>query len=209
MKRPRVLIADDHALVTEGLRRLLEPHYVVVGIVEDGEALLRAAKQLQPNVVLMDIAMPIINGIDAARRVRKDAPHAKLIFVTMHAEPAYATEAFRAGASGYVLKRCAASELRVAIQTVLEGGTYLTPLIEQRDEKARPVDRNDLSPRQRDVVRLIAQGRAMKQIATILQISVKTVEFHKSAVMRRLGLHSTAELIRYAITHGISVIESE
>jgi DNA-binding NarL/FixJ family response regulator len=130
------------------------------------------------------------------------------MFVSRHAESAYETAAFRAGASGYVLKRCAASELRVAIEIALEGGTYLTPLIEQRDEQARAVDRNDLSPRQRDVARLIAEGHVMKQIANILQISVKTVEFHKSGAMQRLDLHSTAELIRYAVTHGISVIES-
>jgi DNA-binding NarL/FixJ family response regulator len=209
MKRPRVLIADDHALVTEGFRRLLEPHYVVVGIVGNGEALLDAARRLQPDVVLIDISMPLINGIDAARRVRAKAPQAKLIFVTMHAERAYLTEAFRAGASGYLLKRCAASELRVAIEAVLEGGTYVTPLIEQRDEKESKVDRDDLSPRQRDVVRLIAQGRPMKQIADILQISIKTVEFHKSKIMQRLGLQSTAELVRYAVTHGILVIESQ
>lgn len=207
--RPRVLLADDHMLVIDGLRRILEPECEVVGAVEDGRSLLKAAEQLKPDIVLLDISMPLLNGVEAARRLRKTVPAAKLIFVTMHADATYVTGAFRAGASGYVLKRCASMELVSAIREVLKGRTYITPLIRKDFSGTAPGSpvgevSGELTERQREVVQLVAEGHAVKEIAAILKISRKTVAFHKSNVMRRLGLHSTAELTKYALEHGIA-----
>ena len=210
MKRPRVLLADDHTLVVDGLRRILEPECEVVGAVEDGRSLLAAAERLKPDVVLLDISMPLLNGVDAARRLRNTSPGAKVIFVTMHADATYVTRAFRAGASGYVLKRCASMELVNAVHEVLKGGTYVTPLI-TRDVLAElpgwplgsGTSSGELTDRQREVVQLVAEGHPVKKIAAILNISRKTVAFHKSNVMRRLGIRSTAELTKYALEHGI------
>jgi DNA-binding NarL/FixJ family response regulator len=209
--RPRVLLADDHVLVIDGLRRILEPECEIVGAVEDGRALLKAAQELKPDIVLLDISMPLLTGVEAARRLRKSVPAAKLIFVTMHADPAYVTGAFRAGASGYVLKRCASMELLSAIQQVLKGRTYSTPLIRRDvlgDAPGSPLWPGDVSgeltERQREVVQLVAEGHPVKEIAAILNISAKTVAFHKSNVMRRLALRSTAELTKYALEHGLA-----
>jgi len=205
MKRPRILLADDHTLVVEGFRRLLEAEFDVVGVVEDGRTLLTAAARLRPDVILLDISMPLLNGIDAARQLRKTQPEAKIIFVTMHADPAYVAEALREGAAGYVLKRSAATELVTAIRQALRGRTYVTPLVRGQGWQ-RPRSRRrstELTPRQREVLQLVAEGRAAKQIAAILRISVKTVEFHKSRIGAQLGVHTTAELTRYALEHGI------
>jgi DNA-binding NarL/FixJ family response regulator len=211
VKRPRVLIADDHALVVEGLRRILEPECEVAGAVEDGRTLLAAAEELKPDIILLDISMPLLNGIDAAHRLRDTVPGAKVIFVTMHADATYVTEAFRAGASGYVLKRCAAVELLNAIHEVLKGRAYVTPLIRKDIPGELPGLRlgsgevsGELTDRQREVVQLVAEGHPVKEIAAILGISRKTVAFHKANVMRRLGIRSTAELTKYALEHGIS-----
>jgi DNA-binding NarL/FixJ family response regulator len=201
MRRPRLLLADDHALVLEGLQRLLEPEFELAGAVEDGRALLAAARRLQPDVILLDISMPLLNGIDAARQLRTIAPRAKIIFVTMHADAVYAAEAVRAGAAGYVVKRAAASELVNAIREVLRGRTYITPLAAEGYPKPRP--RGELSARQREVLQLVAEGRTNKQVAALLHISVKTVEFHKSSLMKRVGIHSVAELTQLAIKHGL------
>ena len=210
MKRPRVLLADDHTLVLEGLRKILEPDCEVVGAVEDGRSLLAAAKQLQPDIILLDISMPLLNGVEAARRLRAAAPDAKVIFVTMHADATYVAGAFRAGASGYVLKRCASLELLKAINQVLNGREYVTPLI-RKDLQDLPgwprgagEASGELTVRQREVVQLVAEGHPVKEIAAILNISGKTVAFHKANVMRRLGIRSTAELTKYALEHGIS-----
>lgn len=210
MKRPRVLLADDHMLVIDGLRRILEPECEVVGAVEDGRSLLKAAERLKPDIVLLDISMPLLNGVEAARTLRKTVPAAKLIFVTMHADATYVTGAFRAGASGYVLKRCASMELVSAIHEVLQGRAYITPLIRRDvlgDAPGWPVHpgeaSGELTERQREVVQLVAEGHSVKKIAAILNISGKTVTFHKSNVMRRLGIRSTAELTKYALEHGI------
>jgi len=210
MKRPRVLLADDHTLVVDGLRRILEPECEVVGAVEDGRSLLAAAAELKPDVILLDISMPLLNGVDAARRLRDTAPGAKVVFVTMHTDATYVTRAVRAGASGYVLKRCAAMELLKAVHEVLKGRTYVTPLIRTDISEAAPgwplgagEASGELTGRQREVVQLVAEGRATKEIATILNISTKTVTFHKSNVMRRLGIRGTAELTKYALEHGI------
>jgi DNA-binding NarL/FixJ family response regulator len=212
--RPRLLLADDHTLLLEGIRLMLEPEFDLVGSVEDGQALLAAAKSLKPDVILLDISMPVLNGIDAARRLRKILPSAKLIFLTMHADPDYVTEAFRAGAKGYLLKRAAASELLTAIREVLKGHHYVSPLVtrnalEVMISPAKPgVKFSDrITPRQREVLQLVAEGRSRKEIAAILNISVKTVEFHKASLMRELNLATAADFTRYAIEHGIITAE--
>jgi DNA-binding NarL/FixJ family response regulator len=210
MKRPCVLLADDHTLVVEGLRKILEPECDVVGAVEDGRSLLEAAVQLKPDIILLDISMPLLNGVEAARRLRDTVPGVKVIFVTMHADATYVAEAFRAGASGYVLKRCASLELLHAIRQVLQGRAYVTPLIRKdlAELPAWPLGTGEasgeLTVRQREVVQLVAEGHSVKEIAMLLKISSKTVAFHKTNVMRRLGIGSTAELTKYALEHGIS-----
>jgi DNA-binding NarL/FixJ family response regulator len=208
--KPRLLLADDHTLLLEGIRLLLEPEFDLVGSVEDGQALLTAAKTLKPDVILLDISMPRLNGIDAARQLRKLMPSARLIFLTMHAGEDYVTEAFRAGAMGYILKRAAASELLTAIHTVLKGNHYVSPLVTQNSldllissSKSEGNLANCLTPRQREVLQLVAEGRSRKEIAVILNISVKTVEFHKGNIIRELNLQTVADFTRYAIEHGI------
>lgn len=213
MKKPRVLMADDHSLVLAGLRKLVEGECEVVGTVGDGRALVDAAQRLRPDVILLDISMPLLNGLDAARKLAKLVPESKLIFLTMHANPAYATEAFKAGASGYLLKHSAASELIQAIHSILKGRHYLTPLItkevlnsllKQSPEQPGASPAAALTPRQREILQLVAEGRGTKEVASLLDISVRTVEFHKSQIMEQLGLHSTAELVKYAIAHGLT-----
>ena len=213
MKKPRVLMADDHSLILAGLRKLVEAECDVVGAVEDGRALVEAAQELRPDLILLDISMPLLNGLDAARQLRKLVPESKIIFLTMHASPTYATEAFQAGASGYLLKRSAASELGLAIKAVLQGQHYLTPsltkdvlesVLKPSTGEAVKAACATLTDRQREVLQLVAEGHGTKEIATILNVSVKTVEFHKSRVMQQLDLHTTADLTKYAITHGIT-----
>jgi DNA-binding NarL/FixJ family response regulator len=212
MIRPRILMADDHSIVLAGLKKLVEAEGEVVGTVEDGRALLEEAQKLRPDLILLDIAMPLLNGLDAARQLAKLVPESKLIFLTMHATPTYVTEAFKAGASGYLIKRSAATELKQAIQAVMRGQHYLTPLITKDVLSAtmhssegrtgvRPVA--TLTPRQREVLQLIAEGKGTKVIASLLNISVKTVEFHKARIMEELDLHSTAELTKYAVAEGL------
>lgn len=217
MNRPRILMADDHAIVLAGLRKLVEAEGEVVGMVEDGRALVEAAQQLRPDIVLLDISMPLLNGLDAARQISKLVPECKLIFLTMHATPTYATEAFKAGASGYLIKRSAAVELKQAIQAVMRGQHYMTPLI-TKDVLAATLQSPDgqlnkplvtaLTQRQREVLQLVAEGKGTKAIASILNISVKTVEFHKFRIMSELDLHSTAELVKYAIGEGLVSVSS-
>lgn len=211
MQRPKILLADDHPMVLEGVARILEEHFDIVGKVEDGRALIEVAKQLKPDVVVLDVSMPLINGFEAARQLRQLTPASKLIFLTMHSDTTYANEAFEAGASGYLLKRSAASELIKAIRTVTDGKTYLTPLLRPKDllpfsngsEKQVPKLKH-LTPRQREILRLIGEGESTKDIAIFLSISVKTVEFHKSNIMNTLDLHTTAQLTRYAVSHGLT-----
>jgi DNA-binding NarL/FixJ family response regulator len=208
--RARLLLADDHTLLLEGIRLMLEPEFDLVGTVEDGQALLAAAKTLKPDVILLDISMPVLNGIDAARRLRKLLPSAKLIFLTMHADQDYVAEAFRAGAMGYLLKRAAASELLAAIRAVLKGNHYVSPLVTRDALKllissSKPKGKlsDSLTQRQREVLQLVAEGRSRKEIAVLLDISVKTVEFHKAMLMSKLNLRTTADFTRFAIAHGI------
>jgi DNA-binding NarL/FixJ family response regulator len=212
MSRPRILIAEDHSIVLAGLRKLVESEGDVVGTVEDGRALVQEAQKLRPDIILLDISMPLLNGLDAARQIRKLVPESRLIVLTMHATSTYATEAFKAGASAYLIKRSAASELKHAIQAVLQGQHYLTPLItkdvltatlspHEGETRKRPVA--TLTPRQREVLQLVAEGKGTKDVATLLGIAVKTVEFHKFRIMEELNLHSTAELTKYAISEGL------
>jgi DNA-binding NarL/FixJ family response regulator len=210
MKKPRVLLADDHCLVAEGLRSLLEPHFDVVGIVSDGRELLSAAKTLEPDVVVLDISMPSLNGIEAVRQMRAADSAAKVVFLTMHRDVTYAVRALEAGASGFVLKHSAPSELITAIQEAFKGGTYITPQIASdlldSLRRGRPTGAewsDELTPRQREVLQLVTEGRSAKEIAAILRISRRTAEFHKARLMEALGVESTAELIQYAIRTGI------
>lgn len=212
MTRPRILLADDHSLVLAGLRKLVEAEGEVVATVEDGRALVEEAQKLRPDVILLDISMPLLNGLDAARQLTKLVPESKLVFLTMHATPTYATEAFKAGASAYLIKRSAASELKQAIQAVMRGQHYLTPQItkdvlaatlHQPEGLMRQQPMSTLTPRQREVLQLVAEGKNAKTIASILHISVKTVEFHKARIMDLLDLHSTADLTRYAVAEGL------
>lgn len=211
MSKPRVLLADDHTLVLEGFKRLLEEHCQVVGSVEDGRSLLDAAKRLRPDIVVLDISMPQLNGLDAARRLRKIVPHARLIFVTVHADPDYVNQAFKAGASAYLLKRSAGSELSLAIEAVRNGNYYVTSLIAKDlvqsaiGETEPNIGRQDRLPvRQREILQLVAEGLTLKEIASTLGLSPKTVEYHKSKLMEQLGLHTTAELTKYALAHGLT-----
>lgn len=213
MKQPRVLMADDHSIMLAGVRKLIEDCCDVVGTVEDGRALLEAAERLKPDLILLDITMPLLNGLDAARQLKKSHPDVKLLFLTMHASPRYATEAFKAGGNGYLLKQSAVSELSQAIEAVLQGKCYLTPsitrpVIEQairaKEEPTVKGAVTELTPRQREVLQLIGEGKGTKEIAVILNLSVKTVEFHKTCLMKELDLHTTAKLVRYAIAQGLA-----
>ncbi len=211
MSKPRVLLADDHALVLEGFKKLLEEHCQVVGSVEDGRALLDAAKRLQPDIVVLDISMPKLNGLDAARRLRKMIPQPRLIFVTVHADQDYVTQAFKAGASAYLLKRSAGSELLQAIDAVKNDNYYITSLIAKDLVQAAIADtasgaggQDRLPIRQREILQLVAEGLTLKEIASTLGLSPKTVEYHKAKLMEQLGLHTTAELTKYALAHGLT-----
>ena len=210
MPKPRVLLADDHSLVLEEFRRILENQCDLVGMVEDGRALIEAAKHTHPDIAILDVSMPLLNGIDAAMQLKKLQPSIKVIFVTMHADVDYVRSAFEAGASGYLLKRSAVDELEHAIRVVWAGNTYVTPLIAKElietllatgPERSR--HKKPLTFRQREVLQLLAEGRTVKEIATRLKISTRTVEFHKAQAMEQLGMRTTAELIKYALTHGL------
>ena len=210
MKKPRVLLADDHTFVLEGFKKLLEEQCDLVGSVEDGRALVEAAVKLQPDLVILDISMPRLNGIEAAKKLKKQLPVVKLIFVTMHADSAYVNEAFKAGASGYLLKRSAATELAQAVQSAMSGHFYVTPLIAKdvvsfflKPGQSPLPTIDDLTTRQREILQLVAEGFSAKEIADQLKVSHRTVEFHKAKVMEQLNLHTTADLVRYAIAHGL------
>jgi len=210
MARARVLLADDHRIVAEGLRALLEPEFELVGIVEDGRALLDSAEKLRPDVVVVDVSMPLLNGIEAVRQLKKKNKDIAVVFLTMHVDVTYAASAFEAGASGYVLKHSAPSELITAISSALKGRTYITPLLAGellQFHKQKPQEQSDkgdkLTMRQREVLQLLAEGRSVKEIARILDISSRTVEFHKYSMMEVLGLKTSAELVRFAVKHGI------
>jgi len=209
MKFPRVLIADDHALVLEAIRTLLEPQCEVVATVTDGRALVESAVLLKQDVVLIDIAMPLLNGLEAVRQLKAKMPGVKLICLTMNEDSEIGAEAMRAGASGYLLKKSAASELFHAIQEVLKGRSYITPEIARGMQETfirdpRQVTRRTvLTSRQREVTQLLAEGKSLKEAAHLLNVTPRTVAFHKYQIMAEMKLKSTAELVRFAIKHGI------
>jgi DNA-binding NarL/FixJ family response regulator len=214
MKKPRLLLADDHTILLEGLQALLTPEFDVVATAADGRAVLEAAEKHQPDLILLDISMPGLNGIEAARRLKQSNPGAKLIILTMHADLSFVRAAFEAGVSGYVLKQSAATELVRALHDVDSGRSYISLQIRKRlGAEVPPFLRRtkrlsaDLTPRQREVLQLVAEGRVRKEIAQTLGISVKTVEFHKQKLTEKLGIHTDAALTAYAIRHGIASTE--
>jgi len=208
MKRTRVLLADDHPLMLEGIRSFIEPHLQSVDTVTDGRALVEAALRLKPNLIILDITMPLLNGIDAAIQIRKSLPAVKMLFVTMHVSPAYLEAVLNAGASGYVVKSAAREELLDAIRSVLKGQIYVSASLSSEHldrfkDPSRAAATLHLSMREREILQLIAEGRAAKEVADVLSISIKTVAFHRGNIKRKLGLGTTAELTRYAIEQGL------
>jgi len=208
----RLLLADDHGLMLEGLTRLLAGEFEIVGTAENGRTLVSEAERLHPDVVVLDIGMPELNGIEAARRVNKALPHCKIVFVTQQLDPAYVHAAFTAGAKAYVAKQSASKELVDAIRMALRDHYYVTPLVgEEAAQRAALDPRKNpseffgsaLTPRQREVLQLVAEGKTTKEISALLHISPKTVEFHRNSLMDELGMRTTAELTRYAISRGI------
>ena len=206
--RPRVLIADDHALILDAFAKLMADECDIVGKVSDGRAAVEAASQLRPDLVVLDVTMPILNGLDAARQIRRKVPLAKIIFVTMTEDADVAAEAFRAGASGYLLKRSAGAELMSAIGEVMLGRSYVTPLVTEdllrlllrsENQPGQP----ELTDRQREILQLLAEGRSMKEVGSLLNLAPRTIAFHKYRMMEQLGVKSTAEMIQYAIKHHI------
>jgi len=213
MSRPRVLLADDHVLVAEGLKRLLADEFDLVGVVEDGRALVAAAKKLVPDAVVADISMPHLNGIDAIRQMKRDNPEIKVVILTMHQNAAYARRALDAGASGFVVKHSAPAELVMAVQAALKGKIFIAPslagdvLVEiGRGPPGAAGSTISVTTRQREILEFLAEGRSAKEIAELLSISARTVEFHKYQMMEAHGLHNSAELIHFAIKHGIVTI---
>jgi DNA-binding NarL/FixJ family response regulator len=206
MERTTVLLADDHAILLDGLSRLLADRYELVGAVSDGHALVTAALEHRPDVIVADIGMPGLTGLEALRRLSAAGVESKVIFLTMHADPALAAEAFRAGASGYVVKTAAGDELITAIDEVRQGRGYLTPLITRELINALatpPVPPSKVTPRQAEVLRLLAKGMRMKEIAAALNLSIRTVETHKYEMMQALGVRSNAELIQFAVRNDL------
>jgi DNA-binding NarL/FixJ family response regulator len=211
MTKPRVVIADDHTLMTDGLRRLLESDFDIVATASTGRQLISILNVTPADAVVLDIGMPELNGIEAARDITKNHPRIKIVFVTQQTDRHYIQAAFRAGAIAFVSKQSASSELQVAIRKALKGESYITPLLgfdgesilSNSDSNAKDIFGGDLTARQREVLQLTAEGKTVKEIAIALRISPKTVEFHKAAVMDQLGLRTTADLTRYALVHGI------
>jgi len=209
MGRTRILLADDHTMLCAGLAKLLEPYYEVVGSVEDGRALLNAADELKPDVVLLDIGMPLLNGLDAARELKKRTPYAKLIFLTMESDCYIVAEAFRAGALAYLLKTSRPAELLQAVHDAVRGVSYVTPQIGRAMEDTfirdpRTLHRpKQLTGRQREVLQMLAEGRSMKEIAYVLEIAYRTVRFHKYRIMEELGFTTNSDLVKYAMRHGM------
>jgi DNA-binding NarL/FixJ family response regulator len=211
MKRTSILVADDHSMMCAGLQKILEPEYEVIASVSDGRSLVKTALELKPDVVLVDVGMPMLNGLDAGREVKKVMPRVKLIFLTMNKDPEIASEALRIGASGYLLKNSKGEELLRAFRGALRGISYVTRQISEaieemfiRDPKSlnRP---KHLSDRQRAVLQMLAEGRSMQEVATVLQITRRTVRFHKQRIMEELGIKTNSELVQYAIKHAMIV----
>jgi DNA-binding NarL/FixJ family response regulator len=208
--KARILLGDDHQLILDGLRNVLQSHYEIAGLAQDGRALVQAAEKLKPDLVVVDISMPLLNGFEAAKHIKKSLPHTKVIFLSQHLNPAYLKQALRLGASGYVLKAGATEELQKAIEAVLRGKTYITPAFGE-DVIARLWNREGelseetegLTERQREILQLIMEGRGNKEIADILHLSVKTIEFHRARIMGKLGVKTVAELTKAALQQGL------
>lgn len=214
MSKARLVIADDHSIVLEAYRQLLEPDYTVVGTAENGQELLAIAPKLAPDVILLDISMPTLNGLDVARQLKATVPHAKLIFVTMMSEPFYISQAFAMGASAYVLKQSASTELLSALTAALKNQRYVSPQLslEVQDAIETPWVKPEgfsskLTPRQQEVLQLLTRGLSTKEIADSMQVSTKAVEFHKGNITRRLGIRTTAELTRFALSQGLTKLD--
>ena len=205
MKRTRLLVADDHVMFAQGLESLLSEEFDLLGTARNGEELVEAALRLQPDVILVDISMPVLNGFDAVRRITEQGSEARIIFLTMHDDATLLSEAFRCGASGYILKQAAGEELANAIRVVADGKTYVSPLVTKRPAEplAQPTQKATVTPRQREVLELISRGLTMKEIASQLNISTRTAESHKYEMMQTLGVETTAELIRYSFRLGL------
>lgn len=208
MSAPRVLLADDHVLLLGAFETLLAGHCDIVGQVSDGRSLVEAAERLKPDVIVVDISMPLLNGLEAGRQIKQKQRGVKLVYLTMNEDSDLAAEAFRSGASAYLLKRSAASELPTAIREVMQGRTYITPLVaEGLVESLINADDHgsaqELTPRQREVLQLLAEGRSMKEVGSVLNLTPRTVAFHKYRIMEQLKVKSTAELIQYAVKHHI------
>jgi DNA-binding NarL/FixJ family response regulator len=210
--RPRILIADDHTLIAELCKKLLETDFDVIGIVSDGRALLRAARELKPDVIVVDVAMPILNGLDAGQQAKEMLPAVRLVYLTMNPDADVAAEAFARGASGYLLKTCAAAEMVLAVREVLRGKTYVSRALSQdaidclRWQHKKLVQEDErLTVRQREVLQLLAEGKVMKEVGAILNMSTRTVAYHKYRMMEVLGAKSSAELVKYAVrTHMVA-----
>ena len=207
MSRPRILVADDHTLILAGTCVLLQTQYEVVGTVSNGRDLIEMALRVHPDIIIMDITMPGLNGIDAARQIKERLPAVKLVFLTMHGNPAYVSSALQAGGTGYVLKSAANEDLLLALRSVLDGRMHVSPGITRSPDcfrdPARAAESLNLSTREREVLQLIAEGKLAKEIAFALDVVTRTVNFHRENIKHKLGLHSTAELTRYAIEQGL------
>jgi DNA-binding NarL/FixJ family response regulator len=209
MKRGRILLADDHALILEGFRTILGPHYDIVGTVTDGISLVDVALESKPDLIILDVTMPLLNGIKAAGQIRKKLPGVKFLFVTMHSSPAYLQAAFKVGATGFVLKSSAREEILDAVEKVMKGRVYITPgvggeSLKQFPDLGKPaVNAKSLTAREWEILQLVAQGHSNKETGYLLQISAKTVAFHRENIKNKLGLRSTAELTQYAIQEGL------
>ena len=207
MTKPRVLLADDHRMVAEGLKGLLAEEFDLAGMVEDGRALVKAARELRPDVIVADISMPHLNGIDALAQLKRDNPKVRVVFLTMHRDVAYARRALEAGALGFVLKHSAPAELVLALHAALQGRTFISPDLaaevfrSRNDKKADPMA--TMTPRQREILQLLAEGKSAKEIGSALGISARTVEDHKYRLMESLGIENSAELVHFAIKHGL------
>ncbi len=212
MKRPRIILADDHRMFAEGLKRLLEPDYEIVAMVEDGKDLVATVAETPADLILVDISMPGLNGIEAARQIIESNRDAKIILLSMHDEVTYVTTALDEGVRGYVLKQAEPRELLAAIKEVLKGSVYLSPslasqmLIARRTGDSNQPPTIRLQPRQRDILRLLAEGKTAKEIAAHLHLTRKTIEYHKSRIMLQLNVNTSAQLIQYAVKHGISSV---
>ncbi|HTZ33174.1 MAG TPA: response regulator transcription factor [Methylomirabilota bacterium] len=208
MTKARILLADDHTLVAEAFKRLLEPEFEVVGTVGDGRALLRAAAELKPDLVLVDLNMPLLNGLDASEQLKQALPKIKIIVLTMNEDPEIAAETMEKWASGYLLKKSAGSELSKAVRDVLRGGRYIAPAlreaIEDLDSRdSRPDSTRSLTARQREVLQLLAEGHTMKEAAAILNVATRTIAFHKYRIMQDFGLENNSDLVRFAMKQGL------